>query len=72
MTAIGRGKEAPPVALRGPLSNCPNYRVIVMQQAPGQQAPLPQQLASLDEIVVALVSVISAAIKSKYFMIFSC
>jgi hypothetical protein len=56
----------------GPLSNCPNYRVIVMQQAPGQQAPPPQQPASLDEIVVALVSVIIAAIKSRYFMIFSC
>jgi hypothetical protein len=42
-----------------------------MQQAPGQQGP-PQQPASLDEIVVALVSVIIAAIKSKYFMIFSC
>ena len=26
-------KEAPPVSRRGPLSNCPNYRVIVMQQA---------------------------------------
>jgi len=54
------------------LSNYPNYRVIVMQQTPGQQAPLPQQPASLDEIVVALVSVIIAAIKSRYFMIFSC
>jgi hypothetical protein len=43
-----------------------------MQQAPGQQAPPPQQPASLDEIVAALVSVIIAAIKSKYFMIFSC
>jgi hypothetical protein len=43
-----------------------------MQQAPGQQAPPPQQPASPDEIVVALVSVITAAIKSKYFMIFSC
>jgi hypothetical protein len=43
-----------------------------MQQAPGQQAPPPQQPASLDEIVVALVSVVIAAIKSKYFMIFSC
>jgi hypothetical protein len=44
-----------------------------MQQAPGQQAPPPQQPASLDEIVVALVSVsIAAAIKSRYFMIFSC
>jgi hypothetical protein len=42
-----------------------------MQQAPGQQAPPPQQPASLDEIVVALVSVIIAAIKSRYFMIFS-
>jgi hypothetical protein len=43
-----------------------------MQQAPGQHAPPPQQPASLDEIVVALVSVIIAAIKSRYFMIFSC
>jgi hypothetical protein len=54
------------------LSNCPNYRVIVIQQVPGQQAPPPQQSASLDEIVVALVSVIIAAIKSRYFMILSC
>jgi hypothetical protein len=43
-----------------------------MQQAPGQQAPPPQQPASLDEIDVAPVSVISAAIKSRYFIIFSC
>jgi len=43
-----------------------------MQQTPGQQALPPQQPASLDEIVVALVSVIIAAIKSRYFMIFSC
>jgi hypothetical protein len=43
-----------------------------MQQAPGQQAPPPQQPASLDEIVVALVSVVIAAIKSRYFMILSC
>ena len=43
-----------------------------MQQAPGQQAPPPQQPESLDEIVVALISVIIAAIKSKYFMILSC
>jgi hypothetical protein len=43
-----------------------------MQQAPGQQAPPPQQPASLDEIVVALVSVSIAAIKSRYFMILSC
>jgi hypothetical protein len=64
-------KEAPPVFPAGPLSNCPNYRVIFMQQAPGQQAPPPQQPASLDEIVVALVSVIIAAIKSRYFMILS-
>ena len=61
-------KEAPPVSRRGPLSNCPNYRVIVMQQAPGQQAPPSQQPASLDEIVVTLVSVIIAAIKSRYFI----
>ena len=65
-------KEAPPVFPAGPLSNCPNYRVVVMQQAPGQQAPPPQQPASLDEIVVALVSAIIAAIKSRYFMILSC
>jgi hypothetical protein len=43
-----------------------------MQQAPGQQAPPLQQPASLDEIVVALVSVMIAAIKSKYFMILFC
>jgi hypothetical protein len=61
-------KEAPPVSRRGRFSNCPNYRVI-MQQAPGQQAPPPQQLASLDENEVALARVIIAAIKSKYFMI---
>jgi len=67
-----RGKrEAPPVSRRGRLSNCPNYWVIVMQQAPGQQAPPPQQPASVDEIVVALVSVRTAAIKSRYFIIFS-
>jgi len=54
------------------LVNCPNYRVTVRQQAPGQQAPPPQQPASLDEIVVALATDIIAAIKSKYFMIFSC
>jgi len=63
-------EEAPPVSRRGRFSNCPNYRVI-MQQAPGQQAPPPQQLASLDENEVALARVIIAAIKSKYFMIFS-
>ena len=40
-----------------------------MQQAPGQQEPPPQHPASLDEIGVALVSAIIAAIKSKYFMI---
>ena len=45
---------------------------MVRQQAPGQQAPPPQQSASLDEIVFALVSVIIAAIKSRYFMILSC
>ncbi len=73
MTApLRTNKEAPPVSRRGPLSNCPNYRVIVMQQAPGQQAPPPQQPASLDEIIVVLVSVIIAAIKSRYFMILSC
>jgi hypothetical protein len=64
-------EEAPPVSQRGSLSNRPNYRVIVMQQAPGQQAPPPQHPASLDEIVVALVSVRAAAIKSKYFIILS-
>jgi hypothetical protein len=40
-----------------------------MQQAPGQQVPPPQQPRSLDEIVLALVSVIIAAIKSRYFKI---
>jgi hypothetical protein len=49
-----------------------NYRTIVMQQAPGQQAPPPQQSASLDEMVVALVSVIITAIKSRYFIFLSC
>jgi len=43
-----------------------------MQQAPGQHPPPPQQPASLDEIVVALVSVSIAAIKNRYFMILSC
>jgi len=43
-----------------------------MQQAPGQQAPPLQQPVSLDEIIVALVSVITAAIKSRYFIILSC
>jgi len=65
-------KEVPPVSRRDPLSKCPNYRVIVMQQAPGQQAPPLQQPPSFDDIVVALVSVIIAAIKSRYFMILSC
>jgi len=73
MTApLETNKEAPPVSQRGPLSNCPNYGAIVMQQAPGQQAPPSQQPASLDEIFVAPVSAIIAAIKSRYFMIFSC
>src|SRR5215813_14414346 len=70
MTVLLRtNKEAPPVSQRGPLLSCPNYRVIVMQQAPGQQAPPAQQPSSLDEIVVALVSVRTAAIKSRYFII---
>jgi hypothetical protein len=68
---VAENKEAPPVSRRGPLLNLPNYRV-VMQQAAGQQAPPPQQPASPDEIVVAAVSVIIAAIKSRYFMILSC
>jgi hypothetical protein len=42
-----------------------------MQQGPGQHGP-PQQPALLDENVVALASVIIAAIKSRYFMILSC
>jgi hypothetical protein len=42
-----------------------------MQQAAGQQAPPLQQPASLDENEVAPISVIIAAIKSRYFMIFS-
>jgi hypothetical protein len=70
--AVKNKQRGPASFPAGPLSNCPDYRVIVMQQAPGQQAPPPQQPASLDEIVVALVSVMIAAIKSKYFMIFSC
>jgi hypothetical protein len=69
--AIKDKQRGPASFPAGPFSKCPNYRVIVMQQAPGQQGP-PQQPASLDEIVVALVSVIIAAIKSRYFMIFSC
>ena len=71
-SGVVANKEAPLVSPRGPLSKCSNYRVIVMQQAPGQQAPPPQQPESLDEIVVALVSVRIAAIKSRYFMILSC
>ncbi|HEX5490060.1 MAG TPA: hypothetical protein VFX07_02265 [Candidatus Udaeobacter sp.] len=43
-----------------------------MQHAPGQQAPPVQQSASLDEIIVELVSAIIAAIKSRYFIILSC
>jgi len=39
-----------------------------MQQAPGQQAPPAQQPSSPDEIVVAAVSTIIAAIKSRYFI----
>jgi hypothetical protein len=70
-SGVAPNKEAPPVSRRGPLSNCPNYRVIVMQQGPGQQPPPPQQPASLDETIVALVSDRIAAIKSRYFMIFS-
>ncbi len=38
----------------------------------GQHPPPPQQSASLDEFDVALVSVRSAAIKSKYFISISC
>jgi hypothetical protein len=73
MTApLRTNKKAPPLSQRGPFVKLPDYRVIVMQQAPAQQAPSPQQPGSLDEIVVTLVSVIIAAIKSKYFMIFSC
>jgi hypothetical protein len=64
-------KRGPASFPGGALSNCPNYRVIVMQQAPGQQAPPPQQPSSLDEIVVALVSVTIATIKSRYFIILS-
>jgi hypothetical protein len=70
--AINNKQRSPASFPAGPFVNFPNYRVIVMQQAPGQQAPPPQQPASLDEIVVALVSAIIAAIKSRYFMIFSC
>jgi hypothetical protein len=71
-SAVKTKKEAPPVSQRGPLSTCPNYSVIVMQQAPGQHAPPAQQPSSPDEIVVAAVSVIIAAIKSRYFIILSC
>jgi len=58
MTAPLRTNKRPSQFPGGALcQNCPNYRVIVMQQAPGQHPPPPQQPASLDEIVVALVSV---------------
>ncbi|HEY4270625.1 MAG TPA: hypothetical protein VGM65_01350 [Candidatus Udaeobacter sp.] len=70
-SAVKNKQRGPASFPAGPFPNCPNYRVIVMQQAPGQQAPPPQQPASPDEIIVVLVSVIIAAIKSKYFMIFS-
>jgi hypothetical protein len=39
-----------------------------MQQAPGQQAPPAQHPSSPDDIVVAPVSAIIAAIKSRYFI----
>jgi hypothetical protein len=68
-TKTKRPRQSPGGALS---LGCPNYRVIIMQQAPGQQAPPPQQPASLDEIDVTLVSAIIAAIKSRYFMILSC
>jgi hypothetical protein len=42
------------------------------QQAPGQQEPPPQQSSWLDEIDVALVSAMNAAIIRKYFIDFSC
>jgi hypothetical protein len=64
-------KERPRQFPGGALANSANYRV-VMQQAPGQQAPPLQQSVSLDEVIVALVSVITAAIKSRYFIILSC
>jgi hypothetical protein len=70
--AVKNKQRGPASFPAGPFGNGPNYRVIVMQQAPGQQPPPPQQPASLDEIVVALVSVSIAAIKSRYFMILSC
>jgi len=70
--AINNKQRSPASFPAGPFVNCPDYWAIVMQQAPGQQAPPSQQSASLDEIVLALVSVIIAAIKSKYFMIISC
>jgi hypothetical protein len=38
------------------------------QQAPGQQEPPPQQSSWLDEIDVALVSAMNAAIIRKYFI----
>jgi hypothetical protein len=43
------------------------------QQAPGQhEPPPPQQSSLLDEIEVALVSAMNAAIIRKYFIDFSC
>ena len=70
-SAIRNKQRGPASFPAGPFVKLPDYWAIVMQQAPGQQAPPSQQSASLDEIVVALVSAISAAIKSRYFMIFS-
>jgi len=71
-SSVKNTKRGPASFPAGPFAKLPNYRVIIMQQAPGQQAPPPQQSAPLDEIVVALVTVIIAAIKSRYFMILSC
>jgi hypothetical protein len=59
-------KRGPASFPAGPFGHAsPIYRIIVMQQG-------PQQPAALDEIVVELASVMIAAIKSRYFMIFSC
>ena len=70
-TAVLPEQRGPASFPAGPFQTAPNYRA-GMQQAPGQQAPPLQQPVSLDEIIVALVSVMTAAIKSKYFIILSC
>jgi hypothetical protein len=75
---LALGKETPPVSRRGPFTN--SYYSVSdtsqpppAQQAPGQhEPPPPQQSSLLDEIEVALVSAVNAAIIRKYFIDFSC